>query len=237
MFMFEWTINLIKHILQQPLLLCRITPHPTISRCYFKSRNRPANHTNFKSAGTLCTPSWRNNTKMLNYSWRCPKTYEILRRAVALMSLEGGSPRAPQSATQSEKPEPWQAMSSSGVRDRATEIERRAYCGCAGYCLYAGVWPAGLTVRLRRGIHVQRVLCHGGLARVVWSWVGVGRRVFGRNAILRGCELCRWVRLGHGFWGCWGVLITLKKREKERQVSACVCLKADILKMLFWRND
>lgn len=105
-------------------------------------------------------------------------------------------------------------MSSSRVRDGATEIERCAYCGCAGYCLYAGVLPAGLTVRLRRGIHVQRVLCHGGLARIVWSWVRVGRRVLSRNAILRGCELCRWVRLGHGFWGCWGVLITLKKRDK-----------------------
>lgn len=64
-----------------------------------------------------------------------------------------------------------------------------AYCGCAGDRLYAVVWSAGLTVRLGRGVHVQRVLCHGGLARVVWSRVRVGRRVLSRNAVLRGSEL------------------------------------------------
>lgn len=92
-------------------------------------------------------------------------------------------------------------------------VESGAYCGCAGDRLYAVVWSAGLTVRLGRGVHVQSVLCHGGLARVVWSRVRVGRRVLSRNAVLRGSELGRWVRLGHGFWGCWGVLITLKKQR------------------------
>ncbi len=103
---------------------------------------------------------------------------------------------------------------------RYSEREMGAYCGCAGDRLYAVVWSAGLTVRLGRGVHVQRVLCHGGLARVVWSRVRVGRRVLSRNAVLRGSELGWWVRLGHGFWGCWGVLITLKNREPQQNVSA-----------------
>ncbi len=75
------------------------------------------NLTKLNSLRALCTPSWWNNTRIVHYSWKCPETYEILRRATALMSLEGRSRRAPQSTAQSKTTEPWRAMPSRRVRD------------------------------------------------------------------------------------------------------------------------
>ncbi len=73
--------------------------------------------------------------------------------------------------------------------------------------------PLGSLCVWEEGYMLSVLLCHRGLDRVVWSRVRVGRCVLSRNAVLRGSELGRWVRLGHGFWGCWGVLITLKNRK------------------------
>lgn len=182
-------------------------------------KTRSENLTKLNSLRALCTPSWWNNTKIVNYSWKCPETYEILRRATALMSLEGRSRRAPQSTAQSKTLEPWRAMPSRRVRDIARERDgsllwlcRRPPVRC---CLVRWAHCASGQGGTCSACALPRGSGPGSLES------GEGGTVCTQQECRsEGSELGRWVRLGHGFWGCWGVLITLKNREPQQNVSA-----------------
>lgn len=106
------------------------------------------------------------------------------------------------------------------------------YCGCAGHCLTASVWPALLAVALGGLVHVEWMLTDRGLDSGVvlwccwvlvwmwvrvWMWVGVWSCEVSWNAILgRGGKLGWWVSLGHGWVrGCRCVLVTLYRQKKN----------------------
>lgn len=80
-----------------------------------------------------------------------------------------------------------------------------------------------LTVRLCGGVEGHGVLGNPVLPGVVLRGEGVGCRKLGRDAILWGRRvLGRRVRLGHGFWGVGGLLVTLLRQRGEDSVTFLV---------------